>query len=1551
MGIRDRFEKLSSKLQRSRATSPVPPASIQQPTEDNQSTPHASSSLPERLWNEAYDELKNSESNKTIVEAYEKVLSGQLQAETSSPDNNADVTNIIASDPNARWRQMERLVQLGLEKTAKVVDKKQKVNQWLELIKPIRQAIDTGIKAAPQAAVPWAGVCCALDILSSPLTEPKKNRDGMTHVLTRMEWYWEMSRLLLDEDRPSQSSRPLRSRLETHVISLYGKLLLYEMKSVVLYHRSQFGVFMRDLPKLDDWEAQLKDIKDAEAAVERDASQYNTLEMRSSLQDISTSASVSERKLHEILLEHEQQGAWQQKVHLEEKDNECLRDLRITNPQDDKETIIKAKGGLLMESYSWVMENESYQQWINDDESRLLWIKGDPGKGKTMLLCGIINELESSAPHSVFYFFCQASEPRLRSASAVLRGLIWFLARTRPNLISHIRKEYDQAGKDIFNDHNAWQALSNIMTAMVEDETADGLVFVVDALDECTDDRDRLIALVSQLSTFSKSKWIVSSRNWPEIEAQLDGITSKVRLHLELNHASISDAVQRLIVCKVEDLARKKRYTESTRDAVLQHLLSNASDTFLWVSLVCEELGKHNVLPHHTLHILKSFPAGLDMLYQRMVAQVLGSRDQDICRAILAVVTVAFEPLSLAELAISDARLTCFHSDLETLSSIVNCCGSFLTIRNNIVYPVHQSVKDFLLTSSDIFPSSIAGQHYSIFLSSMDRMQVTLHRDLYSVHDDTLYIHEISKPPSSPLDAIRYGCIYWVDHLHKSAPDAIESPSTCILVETFLKTKYLYWLEAISLLGCVSTAIRAIRKLGSGLPETSAAELKYLTEDALRFALTHRAICDTVPLQLYDSALIFSPERSQVRQNFDSEISANIRVFPSSFQQWDACLFNIPSIGRFGRFGSEPRVSPDGERLAMMAHTDKNTILILDSFTGEIVRKIKSNQPDVLIVGFDSERKHLVTVSRHYPAVVNDTVMIWNTYTGEYVQMFEDVFDIAVLSRDRGSLALVESSGLVHVWDPWAGSCEYTVDLRHGEGKIEWIDFGLTKLGAPCFLSINSTEDSSEVSTESRPKVFVVQNPRTGHVIAKAPLASGIYKAALDPDRKLLLMAELRGELWLWDGETHLRRVFGDEDFKPCCDITWAPDGRSFAVATFDAVILCDPTKQARIERISFPSIINPRLCYVSGATLALLDWESLRMLRVCSTSSEAASVNEQALNPIFRMNPGPNGRLEISRMEGDNEIFISAIDNTLRRLHIPGSYRGCSGVFSPDHHYAFVDRSALINIWDTKSGRCLHKLRGHVNDAPSRIAIEFDPSGQLVSANHQDDCIRIWNPTTGDCLRIFGSQHWPRDLLMAASADGRIAIAPCNRKDLHTWDLGREGGGAIQWTVAQSPLCLSFSSNGLLAVLWGRMMEEKSLNILGVSLGTCLRAYRVPKGSSYARFDTNSKSRIDVGQGVLDLDLERLTEAQQEVEEKKYQVHSRNDQPPIWNPQFLKVSFTDSEAWLMRGSKKVLWVPLSTARTVNVIPNFDTGTSMVAMIHNSHALILHIGESNITLD
>ncbi|KAL3607787.1 Vegetative incompatibility protein HET-E-1 [Fusarium poae] len=111
----------------------------------------------------------------------------------------------------------------------------------------------------------------------------------------------------------------------------------------------------------------------------------------------------------------------------------CLLDLRITDPSHDKARIEQSKGGLREESYCWIFENEEFKQWKkSESDSQFLWIKGDPGKGKTMLLAGIIDELVTEPENfgQVAYFFCQETDSRINNATAVLRGLIYMIVHT-----------------------------------------------------------------------------------------------------------------------------------------------------------------------------------------------------------------------------------------------------------------------------------------------------------------------------------------------------------------------------------------------------------------------------------------------------------------------------------------------------------------------------------------------------------------------------------------------------------------------------------------------------------------------------------------------------------------------------------------------------------------------------------------------------------------------------------------------------------------------------------------------------------------------------------------------------------------------------------------------------------------------------------------------------------------------------------------------------------------------------------------------------------------
>jgi hypothetical protein len=501
----------------------------------------------------------------------------------------------------------------------------------------------------------------------------------------------------------------------------------------------------------------------------------------------------------------------------------CVQDMRSTDPRDDKKRIEDTKGGLLADSYCWVLDNATFQQWQQDSRSRLLWVKGDPGKGKTMLLCGIINELQSSLPKTAFvaYFFCQGTDSRLNSATAVLRGLIYLLVMQQPRLTSHLRKRYDQAGGSLFQDANAWIALSEIFTSIVHDKDFETSCLIVDALDECAMDLPKLLDLIVRTAaSSSRVKWLVSSRNEGHIEQKLKSVGDKAKLSLELkqNAKQVARAVDAYIHHKLSCL--ESLGEDGVREQVRDELRRKANGTFLWVALMMQELEKPE--SWDPLAVVEEAPAGLPELYDRMMDQLqrLSPRNADICRSLLCTAAIAYRPLYLAEMG-SLRRLPGQATVLaETVRKIVAMCGSFLTIRDEQVYLVHQSAKDYL--SDKMRAAALPSEnkmHHDLFIRSLELMSTTLKRDMYSLGKLGFSIDEAEIPNPDPLATVRYSCVYWIDHLYDSKPmswaDGVSDLKVAGTVNEFIKKKYLYWLEGLSLCRNMGKGVISMKKLCS----------------------------------------------------------------------------------------------------------------------------------------------------------------------------------------------------------------------------------------------------------------------------------------------------------------------------------------------------------------------------------------------------------------------------------------------------------------------------------------------------------------------------------------------------------------------------------------------------------------------------------------------------------------------------------------------------------------------------------------------------------------
>jgi hypothetical protein len=506
--------------------------------------------------------------------------------------------------------------------------------------------------------------------------------------------------------------------------------------------------------------------------------------------------------------------------------DKCLNDLRLTNPRDDKERIRDTKGGLLEGSYKWILDHSDFQRWRNDSQMRLLWVKGDPGKGKTMLLIGIVDELERhlaqlkqaeqlSCPTAISYFFCQGTDSNLNNVTAVLRGLIYLLAVQQPSLASNLRKEYECSGSKLFEDGNAFFALSTILSSMLQDPSLARTYIVIDALDECETGLPQLLKLVVGNMSASRVKWLVSSRNRHDIELllKLDDSQTKLSPELKTNAEYVSHAVGVYIDDRVSQL-KSLQGDGVPRDQVRHVLRQKAADTLLWVALVIQEL--ETVASWDVLAVLEEMPTSLEELYARMLKQIqqLKRGNSEFCRLMLSAATLAYRPLHVLELGVLSGLPELISKNNQRVRDLVSMCGSFLTVRDDRVYIIHQSAKDYLSAkaASTIFLSGTAEAHRDISLRSLQAMSNTLRRDVYSLQNPGFSIDNLRTPVLDPLASVRYSCVHWVDHLCE-APQQKNDLVDGGLVDKFLEGYLLYWAEASSLLGALSDAVLAVGKL------------------------------------------------------------------------------------------------------------------------------------------------------------------------------------------------------------------------------------------------------------------------------------------------------------------------------------------------------------------------------------------------------------------------------------------------------------------------------------------------------------------------------------------------------------------------------------------------------------------------------------------------------------------------------------------------------------------------------------------------------------------
>ncbi|CAI7583001.1 unnamed protein product [Penicillium manginii] len=1170
-------------------------------------------------------------------------------------------------------------------------------------------------------------------------------------------------------------------------------------------------------------------------------------------------------------------------MHIEHPDKQsrdrCLNYFAVTDPRDIKTKIHQTRGTALKECYKWILQHQQFRCWRDSNDSQVLWVKGDPGKGKTMLLCGIIDELRSAtklegpqAKTLLSFFFCQATVPKLSNAHAVLRGLIYMLVKQQPLFVSHVQERFRDTGEPLFGDTEAWTALCNIFLDMLRDFSMGKIYLVVDALDECMQDQGKLLQFILQeTKDIPRVKWIISSRNHVEQRKRLVESQSILSLELQENAEAVSVAIGAYISNRIAELESLED-DDSLLQYVQQALEKKAEGTFLWVALVVQEL--QDVDSWDVKQVVDDVPIGLDDMYARMIDHIkkLAAQSREYCQLVLSAATLAYRPLQLLELGVVSGLPEEIAGKAKNLVTIIKRSGSFLTVRDESIYFVHQSAKDYLVGKGreSIFSSGLALAHHRMFTLSLQIMKKTLRRDIYSLRALGTHITQAQPPDSDPLAVARYSCAYWVDHLRESG--SYEDLQDSGTVDTFLRTQCLYWVEALSLLRSISDGILSVQRLKDLLSEqSSAAILSILAQDTHRFILYHRRAIENSPLQAYGCGLVFSPSRSLIKELFWHERPKDVTMMPPLGNDWDAhtgaCLQTLE-----GHDSSVNSVvfSHDSSRVASGSWDE--TIKIWDAHTGACLQTLEGHDSSVTSVVFSHDSSWVASGSW------DKTIKIWDAHTGACLQTLEghdSSVTSVVFSPDSSRVASGSWDETIKIWDAHTGACLQTLDGHDRD-----------------VTSVVFSPDSSRVVSGSLDETTKIWDAHTGACLQTLEgHDNGVNSVVYSHNSSRVASGSGDKTIKIWNAHTGacLQTLEGHDNW--INSVVFSHDGSRIASGSRD--------KSIKIWDAHTGECLKTLQGHNTIVESAVFSHDSRRV----------ASGSVDKTIKIWDTHTGAC----LQTMEGHNRPVTSVVFS-------PNSSRVASG--SDDK---------TIKIWDAHTGACLQTLEGHDSSVTSVV---FSHDSSRVASGSWDKTIKISDTHTGACLQTLDGHD--RDVTSVVfSPDSSRVASGSDDKTIKIWDV--QTGACLQTLEGHetSVTSLVFSHDSS-RVASGSL--DQMIKIWDAHNGACLQTHNLGSHPQILSFDTTNSS-LHTSVGIIALRGSATPDPTTPTKESASEPQSNSASQLPQTPEYEGYGISSDGLWITRRSQNWLWLPPTYRPVCSVIGR--SGLTVVIGCQSGRVLIL----------
>ena len=362
-------------------------------------------------------------------------------------------------------------------------------------------------------------------------------------------------------------------------------------------------------------------------------------------------------------------------------------------------------------------------------------------------------------------------------------------------------------------------------------------LIIIDALDECKD-KEPASAILSVLSRYvdkiPQVKFFITGRPEPWIRSgfrlkSLKPITEVLKLH-EVEPSVVDSDIELFFRTELTNVAETRSDCDPTEDwpsaYEIEILCKKAAGLFIYAATVIKFVAFEHDIPAERLALIVSLPqstdhegkSGIDLLYTQVLEQAFHSVDLDEqilysrFRSVVGAVLLVFNPLPMEALS-AILRTPYISTTLRSLHSL-------LLVPDRMTNPIrvfHKSFPDFLMgwerCKDERFYINPSVHHQDILLACLNLMEESLKRNICDL-DDYAILTEVGDFSACwkehIKEALEYSCRFWAKHLAEVPNSGHDVEVVCKAIDKFFTTHLLFWIEVLTIMGCLGVSIYAI---------------------------------------------------------------------------------------------------------------------------------------------------------------------------------------------------------------------------------------------------------------------------------------------------------------------------------------------------------------------------------------------------------------------------------------------------------------------------------------------------------------------------------------------------------------------------------------------------------------------------------------------------------------------------------------------------------------------------------------------------------------------